>query len=220
VSALIFDLDGTLVDTVYFHTLAWQRALGKVAIDIDAALLHRLIGIDGGLLMTESARMAGRELSRQQMDDTSARHAEIFAQLCPRPRPTTGATELLSVLKRAHVPHGIATSGEKKGAVPALRALKLGRSAVVVDGSEARAAKPAPDLFLRCRRRLKVGLKTVFVIGDAVWDVLAARRAGMLAVGLSCGGFGEDELYQAGAFRVYRNPAALLDSLAHLGIHV
>jgi HAD superfamily hydrolase (TIGR01549 family) len=208
------------VDTVYFHTIAWQRALGKVAIDIDAASLHRLIGIDGDLLMMESARISGRELSRRQMDDTSTRHAEIFAQLCPRPRPTTGATELLSVLKRENVPHGIATSGERRGAVPALRALRLGRSAVVVDGSEARAAKPAPELFLKCSRRLKVDAKTCFVIGDAVWDVLAARRAGMLAVGLACGGFGEDELYRAGAFRVYRNPAALLDSLTHLGIYV
>lgn len=217
-TALIFDLDGTLVDSAYSHTIAWQRALASVEIDIDAAALHRRIGMDGALLMKESARDVGRDLSQTQMKAADALHAKYFARLVRHPRPTTGAIELLRRLKKARVPHGIATSGKRESIEPSLQALAVDKSLVVVDGSSARQAKPAPDLFLKCRERLGVAVKDCFVVGDAVWDVMAARRAQMSAVGLTCGGYGEDELYRAGAVRVYRNPSDLLASLHHLGV--
>jgi HAD superfamily hydrolase (TIGR01509 family) len=216
--ALIFDLDGTLVDTVYGHALSWQRALAEVGIDADAARLHRRIGMAGELLMEESAREANRQLSSAQMKATDKRHAELFARLVPKPRPLKGAVLLLQKLNKNAIPHGIATSGKRESIQPAIAALRLPGGAVVIDGSSSRRAKPDPDLFMQCRKRLDVSEKDCFVVGDATWDILAARRAGMLAVGLLSGGFGEDELYRAGAFRVYRDPEDLLGSISHLGI--
>jgi len=99
-----------------------------------------------------------------------------------------------------------------------LRALGVPPETVVVDRGDVLRAKPEPDLFLACQERLGVAIADCYVVGDAVWDLLAARRAGMLSVGLLSGGYGEDELTAAGAFRVYRNPAELLTSLDELGI--
>jgi HAD superfamily hydrolase (TIGR01509 family) len=216
--ALIFDLDGTLVDTVYGHAMSWQRALAEAGIVTDTARLHRRVGMAGGLLMQESAREAGKKMSHAKMKAADDRHAELFAQLVPRPRPLEGAVLLLQKLRRSRVPHGIATSGTRKGIQPAIAALGLPDSAIVIDGSSAKQAKPEPDLFIRCQDRIGAEEKDSVVIGDSTWDILAARRAGMLAVGLLSGGFGEDELYRAGAFRVYRDPKELLDSIGHLGI--
>jgi HAD superfamily hydrolase (TIGR01509 family) len=216
--ALIFDLDGTLVDTVYGHTMSWQRALAEAGIEADAARLHRRIGMAGGLLVDESAREAGRKFSDAEARAADKRHAELFARLVPKPRPLEGAVELLRKLRQRNVPHGIATSGQRESIRPAIAALKLPARAVVVDGTSAKRAKPDPDLFIQCRRRLGAAEKDCFVIGDATWDMLAARRAGMLAVGLLSGGYGEDELYRAGAFRVYRDPRELLGSISQLGL--
>jgi HAD superfamily hydrolase (TIGR01509 family) len=216
--ALIFDLDGTLVDTVYGHALSWQRALAEAGIDTDAARLHRRIGMAGELLMQESAREAGKHLTEAKMKAADKRHAELFAQLIPRPRPLAGATMLLQKLRKRRVPHGIATSGKREGIQPAIAALGLPDSAIIVDGSSAKQAKPEPDLFFKCQKRLGAASKDCFVVGDATWDILAARRAGILAVGLLSGGYGEDEMYRAGAFRVYRDPEELLQSITDLGI--
>ncbi len=216
--ALIFDLDGTLVDTVYGHALSWQRALSEAGIETDAARLHRRVGMAGNLLVDESAREAGRKISGAGAKAADKRHAEIFARLVPRPRPLEGAVELLRKLRQHRVPHGIATSGQRDSIRPAIAALELPAGALIVDATSAKQAKPDPDLFIQCRRRLRAAAKDCFVIGDATWDVLAARRAGMLAVGLLSGGYGEDELYRAGAFRVYRDPKELLGSISQLGL--
>src|ERR1700677_2640523 len=202
--ALIFDLDGTLVDTVYGHALSWQRALAEVGIATDIARLHRRIGMAGDLLMEESAREAGKHLSKDKMKVADQRHAALFARLIPKPRALTGAVMLLRRLRRSRIPHGIATSGKRGSIQPAIAALRLPDSAIIVDGSSVKRAKPEPDLFIQCQERLGASEKDCFVVGDATWDILAARRAGMLGVGLLSGGYGEDELYRAGAFRVYR----------------
>jgi HAD superfamily hydrolase (TIGR01509 family) len=216
--ALIFDLDGTLVDTVYGHALAWQQALAEAGIHTDAARLHRRIGMAGELLVEESMREAGRHLSAAATKAADDRHAELFAQSTPRPRPLEGAVSLLQKLRESRVAHGIATSGKRDGIQPAINALGLPHGTIIVDGSSAQQAKPEPDLFIQCQERLGAAETDCFVVGDATWDVLAARRAGMLAVGLLTGGDGEDELYRAGAFRVYRDPQELLRSISHLGI--
>jgi HAD superfamily hydrolase (TIGR01549 family) len=216
--ALIFDLDGTLVDTVYGHAMSWQRALAEAGIDTDTARLHRRIGMAGELLMQESAREAGRRMSDAEMKGVDRRHAELFAQLVANPRPLEGAVLLLQTLRQSRIPHGVATSGKRESIQSAIVALGLPDGAIIVDGSSAKQAKPEPDLFIQCQERLGATEKDCFVIGDATWDILAARRAGMLAVGLLSGGYGEDELYRAGAFRVYRGPEELLRSISHLGI--
>lgn len=216
--ALIFDLDGTLVDTVYAHVFAWQRALGEAGMPIDGWRIHRRIGMSGGLFTRAVAREVGRPLSDEEAEAIQARHGELYRELVPERRPLPGAVELLSELRASGVVHGIATSGRRPEIDASLAALKVGPEAVVVERGDVVRAKPEPDLFLRCCERLGVPPDECYVVGDAVWDLLAARRARMLSVGLLSGGYGEDELTRAGAFRVYRDPDELRQSLDELGV--
>jgi HAD superfamily hydrolase (TIGR01509 family) len=216
--ALIFDLDGTLIDTVYAHVFAWQRALAEAGLPLEGWRIHRRIGMSGGLFTRAVARELGRPLSDAEVEQIQGRHGELFRMLLPERRPLPGAVELLSHLADAGVPFGIATSGRRPEIDRSLAALGVGDDVVVVERGDVLRAKPEPDLFLACQERMGVQIPDVTVVGDAVWDLLAARRAGMLSVGLLTGGYGEDELARAGAFRVYRDPAELDASLDELGI--
>jgi HAD superfamily hydrolase (TIGR01549 family) len=216
--ALIFDLDGTLVDTVYAHVFAWQRALAEVGLPIQGWRIHRRIGMSGGLFTRAVAREAGRPLTDEEAETIQQRHGVLFRELLPERRPLPGAVELLAFLRTAGVPHGIATSGRRPEIDASLDALGVPPETVVVDRGDVLRAKPEPDLFLACQERLGVAIGDCYVVGDAVWDLLAARRAGMLSVGLLSGGYGEDELLGAGAFRVYRDAADLHASIDELGI--
>ncbi len=216
--ALIFDLDGTLVDTVYAHVFTWQRALAEVGMPIDGWRIHRRIGMSGGLFTRAVARELGRPLSEDEAAAIQARHGELFRELLPDRRPLPGAVELLGELRGAGIAHGIATSGRRPEIDASLEALGVGRDTVVVERGDVRRAKPEPDLFLACQERLGVQPEECYVVGDAVWDLLAARRARMLSVGLLSGGYGEDELTRSGAFRVYRDADELRASLDELGL--
>jgi len=216
--ALIFDLDGTLIDTVYAHVFAWQQALAEVGMPIEGWRIHRRIGMSGGLFTRAVAREAGRPLSDAEAETIQQRHGVLFRELLPERRPLPGAVELLAFLREAGIPHGIATSGRRPEIDASLEALGVPSEAVVVERGDVLRAKPEPDLFLACQERLAVAVSDCYVVGDAVWDLLAARRAGMLSVGLLSGGYGEDELLGAGAFRVYRDPSDLHASIDELGI--
>jgi HAD superfamily hydrolase (TIGR01549 family) len=216
--ALIFDLDGTLIDTVYAHVFAWQRALAEVGMPIEGWRIHRRIGMSGGLFARAVAREAGRALSDAEADTIQRRHGALFRELLPERRPLPGAPELLAFLRDEGVPHGIATSGRRPEIDASLAALDVPPDMVVVERGDVLRAKPEPDLFLACQERLGVDIRDCYVVGDAVWDLLAARRAGMLSVGLLTGGYGDSELLAAGAFRVYRGADELLDSIDELGI--
>jgi HAD superfamily hydrolase (TIGR01509 family) len=218
VTALILDLDGTLIDTVYAHVFAWQRALSEAGLAIDGWRIHRRIGMSGGLFARAVARELGRRLTQAEVEAIQHRHGELFRQLLPERRPLPGAVELLRELREAGIPHGIATSGRRPEIDASLAALGVGAETVVVDRGDVRRAKPAPDLFLEAQERLGAAPADCYVVGDAVWDLLAARRAGMLSVGLLTGGYGEDELVRAGAFRVYTDAAELRGSLDELGL--
>lgn len=216
--ALIFDLDGTLVDTVYAHIFAWQRAFSEAGMAIDGWKIHRRIGMSGGLLTRAAARELDREISTEEAEALQLRHGEIFRSLLPERRPLPGAVALLAELARLGVTYGIATSGRRPEIDSSLQALRVPERTVVVERGEVSRAKPEPDLFLRCRERLGVPAEDCFVVGDATWDLLAARRAHMLGIGVLSGGYGEDELMKAGAFRIYRDAAELLQSLDELGL--
>jgi HAD superfamily hydrolase (TIGR01509 family) len=216
--ALIFDLDGTLVDTVYAHVFAWQRALAKCGMAIDGWRIHRRIGMSGGLFTRAVARELGRELTDQEAADVQDRHGEIFRELLPERRPLPGAVDLLAELRAHGVTHGIATSGRRPEINASLDALAVPSETVVVERGDVARAKPEPDLFVECARRLGADAGSCYVVGDAVWDLLAARRAAMLSIGLLTGGYGSDELERAGAYRVYRDAAELNLSLDELGI--
>jgi HAD superfamily hydrolase (TIGR01549 family) len=215
--ALIFDLDGTLVDTVYAHVLAWQRALAEAGMPIDAWRIHRRIGMSGGLFTRAVAREVGRELSPEETESLQQRHGRLFRELLPERRPLPGAVELLADLRRRRVVHGIATSGRRPEIDASLEALGIGDETVVIERGDVARAKPEPDLFLACAAALDVLPDDCYVVGDAVWDLLAARRARMLSIGLLSGGYGADELSSAGAFRVYGDAAELHASLDELG---
>lgn len=217
-AALIFDLDGTLVDTVYAHVFAWQRALAEVGMPIDGWRIHRRIGMSGGLFTRAVAREAGRPLADAEIDAVQRRHGELFRELLPDRRPLPGAVALLAELRERGIVHGIATSGRRPEIDGSLAALGVGDETVIVQRGDVARAKPEPDLFIECARRLGVQPDECYVVGDAVWDLLAARRARMLSVGVLSGGYGEDELDRAGAFRVYRDAAELHESLDELGV--
>jgi HAD superfamily hydrolase (TIGR01509 family) len=214
---MIFDLDGTLVDSVHAHVLSWQNSMNEFGISVDAASIHRRIGMSGKLLIEECAREAGSAPSSDEMAGMDALHSSIFEQLSPQPRPLRGAKELLRHLKAGGIRCGIATSGKRPDIDSSLASLELPKDFTIVDASDAKPAKPEPDLFLECQKRLGVGISDCFVVGDSVWDMLAARRAGILGIGLLCGGSSEDDLYRACAFRVYAGPAQLQSGLRELG---
>jgi HAD superfamily hydrolase (TIGR01509 family) len=215
---MIFDLDGTLIDTVYPHVFAWQRALDEAGMPIEGWRIHRRIGMSGGLFTRAVAREVGRPLTDEEAEAIQVRHGELFRDLVPGRQPLPGAAELLADLRDSGIPHGIATSGRHPEIDASLEALGVGSETVVVDRGDVSRAKPEPDLFLACSERIGVPPEECYVVGDAVWDLLAARRARMLSVGLLSGGYGEDELTRAGAFRVYRDPEELRDSLDELGL--
>jgi HAD superfamily hydrolase (TIGR01509 family) len=217
-TALIFDLDGTLVDTVYAHVFTWQRALAEAGMPVDGWRIHRRIGMSGGLFTRAVARELGREITSAEADSLQRRHEELFQEVLPERRLLPGARELMEYLRASGILHGIATSGRRPEINASLSALGVGNETIVVERGDVQRAKPAPDLFLNCQQRLGVSVDECYVIGDAVWDLLAARRARMLSIGLLSGGYGEDELMRAGAFRVYRDPAELHSSLDELGI--
>jgi len=217
-AAMIFDLDGTLVDTVYAHVFSWQRALAEAGMAVDGWRIHRRIGLSGGLFTRAVARELGREISQSEAEFVQRRHGELFREFLPQRRPLPGAVELLQHLREKGVAHGIATSGRRPEIDASLAVLELAPNTIIVERGDVLRAKPAPDLFLNCQQRLGVSVGECYVVGDAVWDLLAARRARMLSVGLLSGGYGEDELTRAGAFRVYRDPVELNASLDELGV--
>jgi HAD superfamily hydrolase (TIGR01509 family) len=185
---------------------------------IDGWRIHRRIGMSGGLFARAVAREVGRPLSPEEAEEIQQRHGAIFREILPERRPLPGAVQLLSDLRELGVVHGIATSGRRPEIDKSLDALGVSGDTVVVERGDVTRAKPEPDLFLACAKRLGVEPNECYVVGDAVWDLLAARRAGMLSVGLLSGGYGEDELTRAGAFRVYRDAEELRGSLDELGV--
>jgi HAD superfamily hydrolase (TIGR01549 family) len=216
--AMIFDLDGTLIDTVYAHVFAWQRALAELDMAIDGWKIHRRIGMSGGLFARAVARELGRDLRAEDAAELERRHGELFRELLFERRPLPGAVELLALLERSGVPVAIGTSGRHPEIDASLTALRVGPGVPVLGRGDVRRAKPEPDLFLACAERLGADPADCYVVGDAVWDMLAARRARMLGVGVLTGGYGEDELTRAGAFRVYRDTAELAAAIDELGV--
>lgn len=215
--AFIFDLDGTLVDSVYLHTLAWQKALSEYGIKSPAWAIHRRIGMSGELLVKAIAAEQHRRVNERDLEKLGKRHARLFRELAPNCSPLPGVPALLRHLHQAKIPHGIATSGKRAEIKNLLKSLSLKSNTVVIDGDMVLEVKPEPDLFLLCQQTLNVEPANCLVVGDAVWDIYAARRSGIMSVGLMSGGFGEQELYNAGAMRVYRDACALLQAIDELG---
>jgi HAD superfamily hydrolase (TIGR01549 family) len=217
-SGFLFDLDGTLVDSVYQHVLAWQTALRESGIDLSVWRIHRRVGMSGGLFANALLRETGRDVTLEEAERLRSAHAEAYVRLLGEVRPLPGARELLAELTRLGVPWAIATSGSHQTAGPAIGLLDVPDDVPVVTRDEVRFAKPDPDLFLTAAERLGVRIEDATVVGDSVWDLLAARRARALGVGLLSGGYGREELERAGAYRVYEDAADLLWHLDEVGV--
>jgi HAD superfamily hydrolase (TIGR01509 family) len=215
---MLFDLDGTLLDSVYQHVLAWREALEAEGIELAVWRIHRRIGMSGGLFVRALTRETGRELSKEQAERLKSLHAAAYRRRLDQVRPLPGARELLQALTSFGVPWAIATSGSDATARPSLEALAIPPGVPIITRDQVAYAKPNPDLFLAAAGRLGVPPGDCFVVGDSIWDLLAAQRAGALGVGLLSGGYGQDELERAGAYRVYEDPADLLAHLDELGI--
>lgn len=214
----LFDLDGTLVDSVYQHVLAWKDALDAEKIELSVWRIHRKIGMSGGLFTNMLLRETGLEVSAERLERLRRLHAESYRQRIGQVRPLPGARELLTALTANAIPWAIATSGRMETAAPNLAALGVDPAqAAVVTRDMVKYAKPDPDLFLAAAEKLGAPIDTAVVVGDAIWDMLAARRCRALGVGLMSGGYGQEELERAGAARVYDDPADLLRHLDEVG---
>jgi HAD superfamily hydrolase (TIGR01509 family) len=218
--ALLFDLDGTLVDSVYQHVLAWREALEKAGIELSVWRIHRRIGMSGGLFVNALLRETGHRVTAEEAARLQRLHTEAYLRQVKQVRPLPGARELLAYLSQAGVPWAIATSGRLETAGPALEILGVDPEVPIVTRDQVAYAKPDPDLFLAAAERLEVAISNSVVVGDSVWDLLAARRARALGIGFLSGGYGQDELERAGAYRVYQDPADLLRHLDEVGVRV
>ncbi len=216
--AFLFDLDGTLLDSVYQHVLAWQEALQGAGIELATWRIHRRVGMSGGLFVRALAREIGRPVANEDAERLQRLHLEGYLRRIGQVRPLPGAIALLDLLSELSVPWAIATSGRREGSQQTIRLLRRKEPVVVVTRDDVQRAKPDPDLFLAAAARLGVPIVQCVVVGDSIWDLLAARRCGALGVGLLSGGYGEDELVRAGAFRVYEDPADLKRHLDELGV--
>jgi HAD superfamily hydrolase (TIGR01509 family) len=217
-TGFVFDLDGTLTDSVYQHVLAWHEALSLEGIDLSVWRIHRKIGMSGGLLVNMLLRETGTELDADRIVRLQRSHAEAYRRRIAGVKALPGATALLEALSTANIPFAIATSGRMATAAPALDVLRFDFSRVpVITRDEVEYAKPEPDLFLAAAARLGVEASGISVVGDSVWDMLAATRAHFLGIGVLSGGYGLEELERAGAYRVFADPADLLSHLDELG---
>jgi HAD superfamily hydrolase (TIGR01509 family) len=216
----LFDLDGTLIDSVYQHVIAWRAALSALGIDLSVWRIHRRIGMSGGLFVHALLRETGRTLSPEDIEELQQAHAVEYHKQLASVTPLPGARELLAALTAAGVRWGIATSGYAATARSALELLGLPANTPMVTRDMVRHAKPDPDLFLAAATLLGVDPRHTMVVGDSVWDLLAARRAGALGIGLQSGGYGREELERAGAYRVYADPEEMLARLDEAGVRL
>lgn len=217
--AFLFDLDGTLVDSVYHHVLAWHEALEHEGIELSVWRIHRKIGMSGGLFTNMLLRETGLAIDAVRIERLRQLHATAYNRRSAAIRPLPGARELLAYLTAAGVPWAIATSGRMETARPVLETLGVDFDRVpIVTRDQVKYAKPDPDLFLAAAQRLGADIEAASVIGDSVWDMLAARRARALGIGLLSGGYGQDELERASAYRVYEDPADLLTHIDEVGV--
>ena len=217
--AFLFDLDGTLVDSVYQHVLAWHEALEREGIQLSIWRIHRRIGMSGGLLVNMLLRETGLVLEPERMARIARWHAEAYLRHAVGIRALPGARALLDGLDAAGIPWAIATSSRLETAAPtlALIGVSVDRDPVVTR-DEVEHAKPDPDLFVAAAARIGVSVEHATVVGDSVWDMLAAQHARALGIGLLSGGYGEAELASAGAYRVFADPARMLHHLDELGV--
>ena len=201
--AILFDLDGTLVDTVPARIDAWSAVFDEFGIFAAPGQLAPMIGIDGRRLAREGAAAAGIEIDEETAEAIDRRSGELFDGLNVDPQPLPGARQLLRRLTECGVTWAIATSSRRAQVAASIAALGLAGEPRIVDGSRVEHAKPAPDLLLLAARELGVVPERCWYVGDSTWDMRAAGAAGMPAIGVLAGSAADEAaLSAAGASTV------------------
>jgi HAD superfamily hydrolase (TIGR01509 family) len=213
-AAVLFDLDGTLIDTVDRRIEAWRQTFSERSIEVDAAWLGTLIGVDGKRLAREVCARAGRTIDHDEAEAIDSRCGELYEQLNIAPRPLPGVQELVETLDRAGVPWAIATSSRREQVTTSVEALPIDHEPTIVDGSHVKHAKPEPDLLLLGAERLDVDPTRCWYVGDSTWDIASAIAAGMLPIGVTAGSAVSREILAgAGAALVVETLAELVDRI-------
>ena len=215
--AVLFDLDGTLIDSVYEHVEAWWSTLNQAGIQVPKWMIHRRIGMSGKSFITELLRELAPK-KKVNIEALEAEHDSKIVDAVSQIQPLPGADELIKHLHHSKIRIALATTGNRKQTNLLIKKLAIPRGVPILTGDDAEKAKPSPDIFMAAAQRLKIDLRECIVVGDSVWDVLAAGRKGALGVGMLSGGYGEEELHRAGAFRIYSGPEDMLSHLEQLGL--
>ena len=209
--AVLFDVDGTLVDSAYLHTLAWWQAFRQAGYDVPMASIHRTVGMGGDRIVAKLLP-ADRETGEDSTIMTS--HAAVFSTFWPALRPLDGARELLAGCHDSGLAVALASSARERD-LEVLRAT-IGADAFIdaaTSSADAKESKPAPDILVAALNAVGAPAADAVFVGDAVWDIYAAGKLDIPAIGLTCGGTSEAELRDAGAVEIYPSPRALLDNL-------
>lgn len=202
-SAVLLDLDGTLVDTVRRRIDAWERTFTEVDLPVGRDRLAPLIGLDGRRLAREVAALHGEQIDGDRAEVIDRRSGEIYEALNTTPTALPGVGRLVAALQRAGISWAIATSSRAAQVATSVAALGLDREPVIVDASHVEHAKPEPDLLLYAARELRVDPAECWYIGDSTWDMVSAVAAGMPAIGVTAGSaVDETALTGAGAAAV------------------
>jgi HAD superfamily hydrolase (TIGR01509 family) len=197
--AILFDLDGTLVDTVRTRIDAWLEALEQRGYPTTRDQLGPMIGLDGRRLASEIAALAGRPIDEARSDEIDKLSGEIYERL-NRPRPLPGVAEAVAAIKAAGIDWAIATSSRKDQVKTSVDALGLDDEPAIIDASHVKNAKPEPDLLLYAAKELDVEPARCWYVGDSTWDMVSAVAAGMIAIGVEAGSaVGGNALRSAGA---------------------
>jgi HAD superfamily hydrolase (TIGR01509 family) len=208
--ALVFDLDGTLVDTVETRIAAWLRTFDEVGIPADRAQVAKLVGSDGRRVAKIVAEAAGAAIDAERAEEIDRRAGDIYGELNTDPRALPGAIELLNALDERGLRWAVATSSRREQVGVSIDALGLSGRPIIIDGSQVKRAKPAPDLLLMAASELGVDPSRCWYVGDAVWDMQAARAARMPSIGVVSGSATAEELAEAGASLIVKSLTELI----------
>jgi HAD superfamily hydrolase (TIGR01509 family) len=211
---LIFDLDGTLVDTVAARIESWLEAFEGAGIAADRDQIGPMIGMDGKRLAREVANAVGRRLSDDEVETIDRASGEAFDRLNRSPRPLPGVPDAIAAIEAVGLRWVIATSSRREQVAASVAALGLAREPEIVDGSQVKHAKPAPDLLLLAAERLGAAPARCWAAGDSTWDMRASAAAGMTGIGVTAGSaVSREALLEAGAAVVVATLAELASLL-------
>jgi len=208
VSAVILDVDGTLVDTNFQHAIAWDRAFARYGVFVPLWRIHRQIGMGGEQLVRE---LAGDEAEERSGDDIRDAESELYGELISEVRAIDGARELISELRRLEIAVVLASSASSDEVEHYIELLDASEKAGWTTSSDVEETKPEPDLIEAALA--KAGTRDALMVGDTVWDIEAANRAKIRTHAVLTGGVPEADLREAGAIQVYQSVVELMDVL-------